>query len=162
MEEKQKVKLFREKSLEAIESPESLNDYLHVTSVGVWLVMAAVIAILLGMILWSIFGSIDTSVELAVSSSDGQAVCYVPYGSLEKVLQQGNVTVNGQSYSLIQDPNAEVEIVSETMNPYLRIAGNLKVGDMMLKVPLDGTLEDGVFTATAVTERLQPISLLLK
>ena len=63
MEEKQKVKLFREKSLEAIESPESLNDYLHVTSVGVWLVMAAVIAILLGMILWSIFGSIDTSVE---------------------------------------------------------------------------------------------------
>ena len=44
MEEKQKVKLFREKSLDAIESPESLNDYLHVTSVGVWLVMAAVIA----------------------------------------------------------------------------------------------------------------------
>ena len=124
--------------------------------------MAAVIAILLGMILWSIFGSIDTSVKLAVSSSDGQAVCYVPYGSLEKVLLRGNVTVNGQSYSLIQDANAEVEIVSETMNPYLRIAGNLKVGDMMLKVPLDGTLEDGVFTATAVTERLQPISLLLK
>mgnify|MGYP007056258072 CR=1 FL=1 len=41
--EQGKVKLFRERSLEAIESPESLNDYLKVTSAGVWLVMGAVI-----------------------------------------------------------------------------------------------------------------------
>ena len=34
MSEKPKVKLFREKSLEAVESPESLNDYLRVTSPG--------------------------------------------------------------------------------------------------------------------------------
>ena len=51
MEEK-KTNLFREKSLEAIQSPESLNDYLRVTSPGVWLVLAAVIALLVGMILW--------------------------------------------------------------------------------------------------------------
>ena len=31
MEEKKEFKLFREKSLEAIESPESMNDYLQVT-----------------------------------------------------------------------------------------------------------------------------------
>ena len=44
MEDQQKSKLFREKSLKAIESPEALNDYLRVTSPGVWLVLAAVIA----------------------------------------------------------------------------------------------------------------------
>lgn len=32
MEEKKEFKLFREKSLETIESPESMNDYLQVTS----------------------------------------------------------------------------------------------------------------------------------
>ena len=45
MEEQNKATssgLFREKSLEAIESPESLNDYLRVTSPQVWLVLAAV------------------------------------------------------------------------------------------------------------------------
>ena len=46
--QEQKVKLFREKSLEAVESPEALNDYLKVTSPGIWMVMAAVILILIG------------------------------------------------------------------------------------------------------------------
>ena len=43
-----KANLFREKSLETIESPESLNDYLRVTSPGVWIILAAVIALLVG------------------------------------------------------------------------------------------------------------------
>ena len=45
MEEKKTGGLFREKSLEAVESPESLNDYLRVTSPGVWLILAAVICL---------------------------------------------------------------------------------------------------------------------
>ena len=48
MSEQPKTKLFREKSLEAVESPESLNDYLRVTSPGIWLVMASVIVLLIG------------------------------------------------------------------------------------------------------------------
>ena len=33
-----KSKLFREKNLERLESPEQLNDYLRVTSPGVWMI----------------------------------------------------------------------------------------------------------------------------
>lgn len=66
MEEKKEFKLFREKSLEAIESPESMNDYLQVTSPGVWIVLAAIIAILIGAVLWSVFGRINTTVDVAV------------------------------------------------------------------------------------------------
>ena len=40
--------LFREKSLETVENPEQLNDYLKVTSPGVWIVLGAVIVILAG------------------------------------------------------------------------------------------------------------------
>ena len=50
MAEEGKTGLFREKSLEAIESPESLNDYLRVTSPGVWLVLATVVILLAGFI----------------------------------------------------------------------------------------------------------------
>ena len=32
--------LFRAKNIERIESPESMNDYLQVTSPGVWLVLS--------------------------------------------------------------------------------------------------------------------------
>ncbi len=162
MEGEQKVKLFREKSLEAIESPEALNDYLHVTSPGVWLIMASVIAILVGFILWGIFGSIDTEVTLAVSVTDGKAVCYVPYGALQGVTERGTVTVNGTQCAITSAEDAEVVIVSDDMNPYLRIAGGLSVGDMTVAVPLSGDLEDGVYTGSAVSESLKPIALLLQ
>ena len=44
-----KSSLFREKNLERLESPEKLNDYLRVTSPGVWMVLGAVIVLLVGL-----------------------------------------------------------------------------------------------------------------
>ena len=45
--------LFREKSMARVSSPEELNDYIRVTTPGVWLIL------LLGMLVWSIFGMVD-------------------------------------------------------------------------------------------------------
>ncbi len=52
--------IFREKSLRRINSPEELEDYLHVTSLSVWLILAAVILLLAGMLIWSATFSIDS------------------------------------------------------------------------------------------------------
>ncbi len=162
MAEETKVKLFREKSLEAIESPESLNDYLHVTSPGVWLVLAAVIALLVGGVLWGIFGRIDTTVRLAVSSGQEGTVCYVPYDALEKVIGVGKVTVNGEDYALRSGSQGTVAVMSEETNPYILVTGNLQIGDVTVAVPLDASLPEGVYAADAVVESLQPLSLLLQ
>ena len=163
MEEKKEFKLFREKSLEAVESPESLNDYLRVTSPGVWLVLAAVIALLAGGVLWGIFGRIDTNVSVAVASSGGQCVCLVPYDAMQDVLAQGmSVNVNGQAYTL--NPEAEVKtvIISEDTNPYIRVASGLNLGDVAVEIPMAAELADGVYQGSVLTESLQPISLLLR
>ena len=153
-------KLFREKSLEAIESPERLNDYLHVTSPGVWLILAAVIMILIGGILWGILGRIPTTARLAVTMNDGQALCYVPYDQLDKIMKQHTVTVEGQEYPLNKTADTEVLIISEETNPYIRVAGRLNIGDVVVRVPLSGTLAEGVYTGSVVTENLRPLSLL--
>lgn len=39
--------------------PEQLNDYIHVTRPSVWLILGAVTLLLLGVVIWGIFGSID-------------------------------------------------------------------------------------------------------
>ena len=162
MSEQTKVKLFREKSLEAVESPESLNDYLRVTSPGVWLVLAAVIALLIGAILWGIFGHIRTTATVAVQVKDGQAVCYVPYDKADSVMAQGIVTLEGQDYPL--DTAGEYDLVVLEGSTSLRLlkAGSLSVGDPVILVPVDTDLGDGVYSGTAVTEDLKPISLLLQ
>ena len=107
MEEKKEVKLFREKNLEAAETPESLNDYLKVTSPGVWLVLAAVVTLLIGGVLWGVFGRITTTVNVAVTSGGGQTVCLVPYETIQSALaRELVVTVEGKDYSL--SPDAEM------------------------------------------------------
>ena len=162
MQGEQKTKLFREKSLEAIESPESLNDYLRVTSPGVWLIMGTVIALLVGLILWGIFGRIDTTVKLAVKSENGSAVCYVPYNALQSVTKAGSIKLEGETYALSRTEKNDIVTVSEDMDPLLRIAGDLKVGEMTVLLALEKAPSDGTYTATAVTESLKPIDLLLQ
>ena len=51
--------LFRKKSMEKISSPEELNDYIRVTTPSVWLVLLATVILLLGMLAWSIFGTVN-------------------------------------------------------------------------------------------------------
>ena len=163
MAQEGKSGLFREKSLEAIESPESLNDYLHVTSPGVWLVLGTVIALLVGAIIWAIFGHIETTVKLAVRASGGEAVAYVPYESVEDVMGQGVVFIEEKPYALTRGTDAEVTVVSEDTNIFMRVAGGLKFGDMIVQMPVEATdLPDDVYTGVVVTEVLNPIDLLLQ
>ncbi len=51
--------VYREKAIDRISSPESLNDYIKVTSPSVWIVLAAVIALLVGILGWAVFGTVD-------------------------------------------------------------------------------------------------------
>jgi hypothetical protein len=45
--------------IDRVSSPEQLNDYIHVTSPSVWIVMATVLILIIGMLVWSIFGTVE-------------------------------------------------------------------------------------------------------
>ena len=45
--------------MDKVSSPEQLNDYIRVTTPSVWLVLIAVILLLLGMLAWSVFGTVE-------------------------------------------------------------------------------------------------------
>ena len=162
MEQKNGSKLFREKSLEAVDSPESLNDYLQVTSPSVWLVLGAVIALLIGAVLWGIFGRINTTLGVAVSAAEGKCVCVVPYEALQDVMNCDTVSIEGEDYPLRRDQESRTVIVSEDTSPYLRVAGGLRIGDVAVEIPVDAPFTDGVYAGTVVTESLRPMSLLLQ
>ena len=51
--------LFRKKSLDRVSAPEELNDYIRVTGVPVWIILIALVIILVGMIFWSVFGTVE-------------------------------------------------------------------------------------------------------
>ena len=57
--------IFRQKSIDKVSSPEKLDEYIKVTTPGVWLALAAMIILLTGAIIWGTMG------ELTVHNSDG-------------------------------------------------------------------------------------------
>lgn len=51
--------IYREKAMNKISQPEDLNDYIRVTRPSVWIVLIAVVLLLIGIVAWMVFGSVD-------------------------------------------------------------------------------------------------------
>lgn len=154
-----KSSLFREKNLERLESPEKLNDYLRVTSPGVWLVLATVIVLLIGVCIWGVFGTIQATTQAAVVTQDGQSTCLVPAAALQGVLENRTVEIDGVKMGL-EPAVLEPDVISDSTNVYIMLAGGHKVGDIVYPITLTEPLKaDGIVTGTLVTETLSPMSL---
>ena len=64
--------IFRQKSIDKVSSPEKLDDYIRVTRPGVWMTLAAIGILLVGTIVWGIFG------ELTIHDNDGTTRTVAP------------------------------------------------------------------------------------
>ena len=67
----EKNEIFRKKSLDRLASPEQLNDYLRVTNPSTWIVLAAIIFLLVGLLVWSNFAVIETYVSGTARAEEG-------------------------------------------------------------------------------------------
>ncbi|MBQ8970633.1 MAG: hypothetical protein IJ073_04895 [Lachnospiraceae bacterium] len=45
--------------MERVASPEKLNDYIRVTSPSVWIILLAMLVLLAGILVWSVFGRVE-------------------------------------------------------------------------------------------------------
>lgn len=68
-----KKRIFREKTLRRISSPEQMNDYLHVTSPGIWAVLGIVIFFICGIVAWSTITELEITTRVKVDVEDRQA-----------------------------------------------------------------------------------------
>ena len=155
-----KAKLFREKNVETIESPEALNDYLRVTSPGIWLILAGIVLCLIGVCIWGIFGHIDSTMDTVVVSQGGEVDCLVPKNVVSGVLENPSVEIDDTDYAL-KITTLKPEIITEDTDIYVILTGNLEVGQIVYRIPVDAALEEGTYSGRIVTEKLTPISLLL-
>lgn len=155
-----KESLFRKKSTEYLDSPEKLDQYLHVTSPGVWALLLTIIVLLVGVCAWCVLGKIEAHVEVAVVTNEGQTVCLVPQVALDEVIDHPEIVIDGKTCRLLPD-TLEPAMISDSTNIYILLAGNLKIGDIVYSIPVEGRWKDGIAKGTITTETLSPISLLM-
>lgn len=151
--------VFRKKSLERVSSPEQLNDYIRVTGPGVWITLAAVLAIIIGFIVWGVVGKLETKVNSVAVSEEGAVVCYVKEADIEKVKTGNTVRIDGVECAVAEISTEPIKVGEEFSEYALRVGG-LSVGEWVYQLKLSGEISVGVYGASIVTDSVSPISFL--
>ncbi len=149
-------KIFRKKSVDRMSSPEQLNDYIKVTNPGVWMALAAIILLLLGICVWGIFGKLETTINVVAVSENGQTVCYVKEEKISSVKNEMSVYIGEESYR-IKSIGTQPVSVSENMSEYARHVGDLREGEWVYVVIIDGNIADGTYKAQVVIDSVSPL-----
>ncbi len=153
-------KIFREKSIERVSSPEQLNDYLKVPNVGIWVILLTLLIVVVSFFIWALAGNIvnktDTtgmflkstnserfSVRGAVSSDDTknlklnmQCKIYNRY-SLDKECMLGHITYISKEISNIDASSYPDDWVSK------EIRESNAAASVFIDIDEDNTNESG-------------------
>lgn len=134
--------ILRKKSLDKVKSPESIDDYIRVSNPGVWLLLISVIVLLIGAVVWGIFGRIDSTVSASVRIENGTAVCYIAEENMTSVKV-------GQTVKF-EDHEAVIESVSnKTDDGYVCTLSNFY------------ELADGFYEGKVIVESYKPLLFVL-
>lgn len=134
--------LFRKESMERITSPEQLNDYLRVTSPTVWVVLAAIVLLLVGVLIWASFANIDSFVTGTARVEAGQMVITFDDAALSGNVQAGMEATVGETTATIQS------------------VGHGEDGNLFAVA--ETALSDGSYDARVVFRQTQVIRLLFR
>ncbi len=152
--------LFRKSSIERVSSPEQLNDYVCVSNPSVWMILAAVIVLLIGVCVWGVFGKLDTKISTAGVSQNGIFICFVAEENAAKIKPGMELNVDGNVLS-VSEISAKPISVNADMDEYLLYLGGFSEGEWLYEVTADSTLTDGTYKAEIVTESVSPMSFVL-
>ena len=132
--------LYRKESMERIQSPEQLNDYLRITNPSVWVVLGAVIVLLAGLLIWGSFARID-------SHADGTAM-----------VENGVMTVWFDENAQIQNIASGMDVTVGNTASAITSVGLSADGQVFALANTD--LADGVYDARVTYRRTQVMKLL--
>lgn len=158
--------IFNKKATEKLRSPDDLDKFVQVTNPSVWVALAACIALLAGLLVWGVLGSVTTSVTATGVSVHGKAMCFLTAEDAAKV-HVGDAAYVGAEQMKVAEvatiPLSRSEAGQVLSSDYL--VSSLMSGDWAYQVKFEGNtseLADAVpLSVSITTERIAPISLIL-
>lgn len=153
----EKTSIFRKKSIARISSPEQLNDYICVSSPSVWLLLAAVAVLLVGVVIWGVFGTMDSYLDVCAVSENGVTTCYIKEEDAARVAADMPVSIDGAEYAFASLGGKAVE-ADKVLDEYDMHVGGIKSGEWVYPATLAESLPDGTYTASILTESISLMS----
>lgn len=153
--------LFRKKPLEKISNPNQLNEYIKVSSPSIWTVLIAAIVLLVGLLFWGIFGSLESSVPGVAIVSNNHASIYFSPDQAHAIQIGTKVRVKDAQGVLKTAPGSPQQIPAD-FDAYALSTGKLKAGDWKTHAEAELPLSDGIYDAALITESIRPITFLIQ
>ena len=158
--------IFNQRASERLQSPDDLDKYVRVTNPSVWVVLAACVVLLAGLLAWGLFGSVSTNVTATGVVADGRPMCFLAAEDVARV-RVGDVASVGGAQMRVEEvasvPLSHDEVHELLSSDYLTAV--LVGGDWTYPVSFTGDvsgLAEGVPLAVGITtERVAPISLIM-
>ena len=158
--------MFTKKAMDKLRSPDDLDKYVSVTNPSVWVILAACLALLAGILTWGIFGAVTTSVTTSGAVESGEALCLLTASEAREVHVGDEAVMGGQRVTvkaISATPLSRGEVAEDLANDFL--TATLMKEDWAYKVTLEGdtsALPVGVPLDVRITvERVAPISLVV-
>lgn len=152
--------IFRKSSLDRVSSPEQLNDYIKVTTPGVWMTLTAVIVLLVGVCVWGVLGRLDTKIAAPLEVESGEALVYLPADRAAQMGSEAFVDIDGEEY-LLGKPVGNPVRLTEAAHADLLFRDGLQAGSWAQPYRVQADLPDGVYQVEVILERIAPMSFVL-
>ena len=153
-------KLFRQKSIDRISSPEALHDYMRVTSPRLWMVLSAIVILLAGFLAFASVAKMENTMPIRV-----KVMTYTPTEAEAAQGDKEHSTVSCQlpiAQMEVVKTGMEIRLAKETGKVYwISTSADEDKIDVVFEMEHDTVpLEDGEYDATLVLESTTPISFL--
>ena len=153
--------VFRNKSLKRISSPEQLNQYVEISGRFSWGILIAVIVFIAGVLIWAFTGRVDTRVTFGAVVSDGELTGCLKEEEIGALKEGAAVYIDGEKY-IVSQGSAPPEKLPEDTEKYAMYIGKLEPDCWVYEFKANCGLPDGIYRASAITESIRPVELVLK
>lgn len=167
----EKRSIFRKESLDRVESPEQLDEYIKVSHPKVWVILAALLVAAVAVIVWSVVGTLPQTMTVKGVTVGGNVIhCYedVENANTNLIGCKANISlpdgtnINGEVESVSQNPYSQEEIQTEIGEDWL--VENVISGNYSYEIRVIAEEEipaDMLATVTITTAEIKPIQFIL-
>ncbi len=149
--------LFRQKSLDRISSPEELHDYMRVTTPRLWMILATVVALLVGLIVYASSATLENTMNITVHVDTASYQLEEDGETFTKTLVTTAVPMDSMDQI---KPGMTVRLKGETGKVDMLFSSGDEVNYLILMEKEVLTIPDGDYDAELVLESSTPISFL--
>ena len=152
--------LFRKSSMDRLKSPEELNDYIRVANPSVWLLLGAVILVLLGVGVWGVFGTVESTLQTGVRAEEERVICCVSETDIHRI-DEGMMVRMGDREGTVKQV-LDTPLQSAGQESYLFHLSKIAAGSFYYEVEVEACgLEAGIYQGEIVLESISPITFVI-